>query len=76
MPARRPKKELAKPPLRRMSGEELRNWRIKYDLSQAELAELLGVTAKAISNWEVGLRKPPAFLSLALMFLEQNGYVR
>lgn len=76
MPAKRPKRELKKPPLRQMSGQELREWRLKHDLSQAELAELLGVTSKAISNWEIGLRKPPAFLSLALKFLEQNGYVQ
>ena len=34
-PARKPKRELKRPPLRRMSGEELRAWRIKHDLSWA-----------------------------------------
>ena len=75
MPAKRPKRELKRPPLRRMSGEELRNWRLRYGMSQAELGDILGVTAKAISNWELGLRKIPPYLYYALAFLEQNNYV-
>ena len=75
MPARRPKKEIKKPPLRRMSGEEIRNWRLKHDLSQQELAELLGIDQTTISAWEKGKRVPPKYLPLLLMFLEKEGYI-
>ena len=75
MPAKKPKRELKKPPLRRMSGEELRNWRIRHDLSQAELAELLGVSQKAISHWEREDRKIPLYLAFLLEVLERDGYV-
>ena len=75
MPAKRPKKKMKKPPLRRMSGEELRNWRLKHDLSQQELAELLGVSQKAISHWERGERKIPLYLAFLLEVLEKEGYV-
>ena len=75
MPAKRPKRKLKKPPLRQMSGEELRKWRLKHDLSQAELAELLGVSQNTISQWENGVRQMPVYMPLLLLFLEQNGFV-
>jgi len=58
-----------------MSGQELREWRLKHDLSQAELAELLGVSQKAISHWEVGDRKIPLYLAFLLEMLEKEGYL-
>ena len=75
MPAKRPKRELKRPPLRRMSGEELRKWRIEHDLSQEELAYLLGINQKTISLWELGKRKPPVYLPLLLEYLEKLGYL-
>ena len=74
-PARKPKRELPKPPLRRMSGEELRAWRIKHDLSQAELAELLGVSQRAISHWESEQRPIPLYIPILLEYLEEKGYL-
>jgi len=74
-PARKPRKELKKPPLRRMTGEELRAWRIKHDLSQAELAELLGVGQNTISRWEQGKRSVPLYLPLLLKYLEEHGHI-
>ena len=74
-PARRPKRELKRPPLRRMTGEELRAWRLKHDLSQAELAYLLGVSQKAVSHWEKGDRKIPLYLSFLLEMLKKEGYL-
>jgi len=75
MPAKRPKRELKRPPLRRMTGEELRAWRLKHDLSQAELAYLLGVRQNTISRWEQGKRAVPLYLPLLLRFLEEHGFV-
>ncbi len=74
-PARKPRRELPKPPLRRMSGEELRAWRIKHDLSQAELAELLGVSQRAISHWESEQRPIPLYIPILLEYLEEKGYI-
>ena len=74
-PARKPKRELKKPPLRQMTPEELKEWRLKYDLSQAELAELLGIKQQTVSCWETGTRKIPIYLSLLLDYLEITGIV-
>jgi len=74
-PARKPRRELRKPPLKRMSGEELRAWRIKHDLSQAELAELLGVKQSAISRWETEKHAIPPYLHIVLEYLEKNRYL-
>jgi len=52
-----------------MTGEELRAWRLRYDLSQAELAELLGVGQRTISAWELGQRKIPVYIPVLLEYL-------
>ena len=72
MPAKRPKRKLKKPPLRQMSGEELRKWRLKHDLSQAELAELLGVAQQTVSRWESGSRKIPPYMCYLLEYIEEK----
>ncbi len=66
---------MKKPPLRRLAPEELREWRLRYDLTQDELAGLLGVHPKTISFWERGERRIPLYLSLLLDYLEKEGYV-
>ena len=71
-PARKPRRELPKPPLRRMSGEELRAWREKYNLTQQELAFLLGVRHSTISRWETEKHPIPGYLSLLLECIEEK----
>jgi len=72
-PARKPKRKLKKPPaLRQLTPEELKEWRIKHDLSQGELATLLGVKQQTVSCWETGARKIPLYLSLLLDYLEKK----
>lgn len=39
-------------------GEKILELRTKLNLSQTELAEMLGVTNKAVSKWETGRSKP------------------
>ncbi|MBA9086986.1 transcriptional regulator with XRE-family HTH domain [Fontibacillus solani] len=39
-------------------GENLKILREKYDLTQQELAEIAGVTNKAVSAWETGQKEP------------------
>ena len=45
---------------------ELKTFRSSTGLSQSELANELGVSKRAIEEWEAGRRTPPAFLRLAL----------
>ena len=49
-----------------MTPAELQAWRKQADLTQAALAELLGVDAMTVSRWERGKRAIPPFLHLAL----------
>ncbi|MFN3668118.1 MAG: helix-turn-helix domain-containing protein [Brevundimonas sp.] len=47
-------------------GDEIRTFRQDLDLTQAELAERLGGSTRAIEDWEAGRRQAPAMLRLAL----------
>ncbi|MBQ7516380.1 MAG: helix-turn-helix domain-containing protein [Schwartzia sp.] len=39
-------------------GDNIRRLRIKHELSQKELAQIAGVTDKAVSTWELGIKVP------------------
>jgi putative transcriptional regulator len=47
-------------------GNRLREWRAKKQLTQAELAELAGVSRKTINTVENGVFVPSVQLALAL----------
>lgn len=53
------------------SGKELRFLRCELDMSQADLARVLGVTDQSVARWEKGQTEPngPAVLSLRLIYL-------
>lgn len=53
-----------------MDRHEFRAWRKQRDLTQGQLAVLLGVKWLAVSRWERGERGIPALLPLALKGLE------
>jgi transcriptional regulator with XRE-family HTH domain len=53
-----------------MIGKELKEWRKRRGLSQAALAQKLGVFRETVARWEVGIRSIPPFLPLALKGLE------
>jgi transcriptional regulator with XRE-family HTH domain len=55
-----------------MTPTELQAWRKQADLSQAGLAELLGVDKMTISRWERSERSIPPFLHLALQAIEYH----
>ena len=54
-----------------MTNEDLRHWRIRHQLTQPALAELLGVSLAAIKHWEAGRRWNP-LLPLAIEALEMQ----
>ena len=41
-------------------GERIKELRIEHDLSQMQLAKLIGVSQKAIDYWERGVNEPKA----------------
>lgn len=49
--------------------ERLRALRLKYDLSQREAAERIGVSTSIISGYETGERTPSTEVILALSYL-------
>jgi DNA-binding transcriptional regulator YiaG len=55
-----------------MTPAELKAWREKHKLLQAELAEMLGVFWLTISKWENGVQKIPPYLHLALAELSHR----
>lgn len=55
-----------------MTGEELKNWRKNWRITQGELARLLGTYQETISRWERDKRGIPSHLFLALEALEHR----
>jgi DNA-binding transcriptional regulator YiaG len=56
-----------------MTKEELKKWRGRNSMTQASLADTLGVDVMTVSRWETGLRSIPVYLKLALNWIEQEG---
>lgn len=46
-------------PLRAAVGERLREWRLRRELSQTEVARVAGITQASLSNYETGKRDMP-----------------
>ena len=55
-----------------MKGKEVKEKRLGFNLTQAELAAHLGVEATTVARWERDERQPPAMLELALVGLAQK----
>lgn len=53
-----------------MTGSELRTYRLRLKLTQAELADKLGVTSNTVARWERDEMAIPPYLPLALKSLE------
>ena len=47
-------------------GQKIKSLRKKADLTQDRLAEMLGVSAQAVSKWEVGSASPDLSLIVPL----------
>jgi predicted transcriptional regulator len=55
-----------------MNGEDLKQWRKKWGITQVELARMLGTYQVTIARWETGARKIPFLLPLAIEALEKR----
>jgi transcriptional regulator with XRE-family HTH domain len=55
-----------------MTGQDLKNWRKKWGITQGELARMLGTFQETISRWERYKRGIPSHLFLALEALENR----
>ena len=54
---------------------EINEIRFEMGLSQAAFAELMGVSQKAISNWETG-SKSPIFCRGSMLYIWWNGSIK
>jgi DNA-binding transcriptional regulator YiaG len=55
-----------------MNGEDLKAFRERLELSQEQLAKELKVASNTVSRWELGTRKIPEYLELALETIERR----
>jgi len=55
-----------------MTGNELKEWRKKYGLTQVELSKHLNVAWSTVARWEIEVRKTPPLLPLALEAIENR----
>lgn len=55
-----------------MEKEELKKMREELGLTQGELAKELKVASNTVSRWELGERKIPEFLDLALKTIQRE----
>ncbi len=55
-----------------MTGKDLKLWRKRWGITQAELSKTLGTYQVTIARWETEVRKVPFLLPLALEALEHR----
>lgn len=55
-----------------MDGTELKEARLKLDLTQAQLAEILGVKPNTVARWENGVLVVPTAIALAMETVERD----
>lgn len=59
-----------------MQGHELREWRTKAGLTQAELAERLGVASNTVARWERDEMSIPAHINPAAVNKSPQSYIQ
>lgn len=55
-----------------MDGRELKEWRLRHEITQKELAEILRTTNVSVARWETGVSPVPTYLDLALAEVERR----
>jgi len=59
-------------PLYDFSASEIKEIRIKHNMTQRLFAEALGVSVKTVESWEAGTNKPSGIASRMLDMLKQD----
>lgn len=49
-----------------MTPDDLRSFRVRHQLPQAQMADILEISRHAVMEWQAGSRPIPAWLGLAL----------
>lgn len=55
-----------------LSNNQIRDIRLKVNLSQEKFAELIGISVATLKNWEQGRRKPSGPANILLQIVEKN----
>ena len=58
--------QLPETQMRRATGQRLREWRLKRERSQSEIARAASITQASLSNYETGKRELPLATALRL----------
>ena len=49
-----------------MTGDDFRQWRAQFKMTQRQAADLLGVNVGTVRTWEQGVREPPAHMAMLI----------
>ncbi len=55
-----------------MTPRDLKRWRFEMEYTQAEAAEVLGVTSRTITAWELGEHRIPLAVAYACLWLSEQ----
>jgi putative transcriptional regulator len=55
-----------------IKSNEIKEIRLKHNLSQDKFADLLGISVGTLKNWEQGRRKPTGPANVLLLIAERN----
>jgi putative transcriptional regulator len=55
-----------------IKSNEIKEIRLKHNLTQDKFAELLGISTGTLKNWEQGRRKPTGPANVLLIIAERN----
>lgn len=58
--------------MKKFTGADFRDWRVKYGLTQAQAAATIGVTVHAVQKWEQGAHLPPTHVALLVSRLGRD----
>jgi len=59
-------------PLCNYTASEIKEIRVKHNMTQRLFAEALGVSTKTVESWEAGINKPSGIASRMLDMLKQD----
>lgn len=54
-----------------LTPDEIKEWRLERNITQAEFADMLGVVKDTVARWEAGRQPAPAMLTVAMQALNR-----